>query len=79
MSCCDYGKCINGANCPVRSRSEYDANKLMLENPVQYMPKVEYEPYSYFADFIHYVRSTLLPWTLGLALGALVATCYLLG
>jgi len=42
-SCCnDYGKCKQGFNCPARpTRSEYDANKLMVEKPIQYMPKIQ--------------------------------------
>ena len=48
-------------------------------NIPNYRPKVELEPYSYFADFMEYARTTLLPWTCGILLGALAVVWYLLG
>ena len=48
-----------------------------LNQPPNYMPKVD-APESAMDDFFEFFRTTLLPWTMGIAFGAAIVTWYLL-
>ena len=75
MNCCnDNGQCTQGFNCPAR------------KTPITYKPNSEYigresddvPPMGYFEDFLEYTRTTLIPWTVGVALGVLSTIVFFL-
>jgi hypothetical protein len=35
MTCCEYGKCTNGANCPVRKQRAKETNDLYIQNGLE--------------------------------------------
>ena len=61
--CNDSGQCNQGFNCPARTQ--------------RYEEK-DAPPFGYFEDFLEYTRTTLIPWTVGVALGVLSTIIYFL-
>ena len=60
--------------------SEFDANRLMAqpEAPPNYIPKYDEPPMGRFEDFCEFFLRTLLPWTIGVAVGVVGLAWYLL-
>lgn len=84
-NCCNsYGQCTQGKDCPARgcSQSKGRDNEALwiktVSTPPQYLPRVN-APYDWFDDFCEYAKTTLLPVTLGIALGGALVACFLLG
>jgi hypothetical protein len=70
MTCCDYGKCTNATNCPVRQAHRDAVNRAYIEHG----RVVDTDPYT---DTIGTFKG-LLVW-LGLALGVWIVCLLLWG
>ena len=76
MNCCNsYGQCTQGADCAARGCSQSKGR----DNEALWIKTVSTPPMGYFEDFCEYAKTTLLPVTLGIALGGALVACFLLG